>query len=136
MKVAKQIVVGIIMQAIIMLMHFFIHIFDSNNDLQNIHIILSFMVVIVITYLATFIFKLSLYIPFIVQLVTVLFVLIFENEGVYLLYYLHAGHSQWFNPDIYTDSVIIALEMLFIQFFSWSLAKLTLYLVDKVQTKS
>lgn len=134
MKVAKQIVVGIIMQAIIMLIHFFIHIFDSSNDLQSIH--MSFTVVIVITYLATFIFKLSLYIPFIIQFVTVLFVLIFENEGVYLLYYLHAGHSQWFNPDIYTDSVIIALEMLFIQFFSWSLAKLMLYLVDKVQTKS
>ncbi len=133
MKAVKQIVVGVIIQAIIMLIHFFIHMFDSNND---VHTLLSFIVVIVITYLATFIFKLSLYIPFIIQFVTVLFVLIFENEGSYLLYYLHAGHSQWFNPDIYTDSLIIALEMLFVQFFSWLLAKLTLYFVDKVQTKA
>lgn len=136
MKVAKQIVVGIIMQAIIMLLHFFIHMFDSNNDLQRFHTVLSFIVVIVITYLAAFVFKMSLYIPFIIQFVTILFVLIFENQGCYLLYYLHVGHSQWFNPDIYTDSLIIALEMLFVQFFSWSLAKLTLYFVDKAQTKS
>lgn len=129
MKVAKQIVVGIIMQAIIMVLHFFIHMFDSNE-------ILSFIVVIVITYLATFIFKLPLYIPFIIQFATILFVLIFENEGFYLLYYMHAGHSQWFNPDIYTDSLIIALEMVLVQFFSWLLAKLTLYFVDKVQTKA
>ena len=54
-----------------------------------------------------------------------LFTLIFENEGVYLLYYLHKGSSQWFNPDIFTDTVIIVLEMLVIQLLSFALAKLT-----------
>jgi len=134
MKVVKQIVAGVIMQAIIMCVHFFIHMFDSNNDVHT--IILSFTVVFAITYLGAVFLKLSFYIPFIIQFVTILFVLIFENEGCYLLYYLHTGHSQWFNPDIYTDSLIIALEMLFVQFFSWSLAKLTLYFVDKAQTKT
>ena len=92
---------------------------------DDIQIACSFVAVILITYLAVLCFDLPVYVIFCGAVITFLFVLIFENEGVYLLYYLHSGSSQFFNPDVYTDAVIIVLEMLVVQLPSFALAKLT-----------
>lgn len=121
MKIAKNISLGIGMQVLVLLMHILIHsiMYVMDGSFDDIQIACSFVAVILITYLAV---------------ITFLFVLIFENEGVYLLYYLHSGSSPFFNPDVFTDAVIIVLEMLVVQLPSFTLAKLT-RLVCKKQTK-
>lgn len=125
----KNISLGIGMQVLVLLMHILIHFMDVMNgnfgDIQDIQIACSFVAVILITYLAVLCFDLPVYVIFCGAVITFLFVLIFENEGVYLLYYLHSGSSQFFNPDVYTDAVIIVLEMLVVQLPSFALAKLT-----------
>ena len=139
MKIAKNISLGIGMQVLVLLMHILIHFMDVMNgsfddiDIQDIQIACSFAAVILITYLAVLCFDLPVYAIFCGAVITLLFVLIFENEGVYLFYYLHRGSSQFFNPDVYTDAVIIVLEMLVVQLPSFALAKLT-RLVFKKQT--
>ena len=89
--------------------------------------------VILITYLAVLCFDLPVYAIFCGAVITFLFVLIFENEGVYLLYYLHSGSSPFFNPDVFTDAVIIVLEMLVVQLPSFALAKLTRLVCKKTK---
>lgn len=136
MKVIKNISLGIGMQVLVLLMHILIHFImdvmnDRFDDIQDIQIACSFVAVILITYLAVLCFDLPVYVIFCGAVITLLFVLIFENEGVYLLYYLHSGSSQFFNPDVYTDAVIIVLEMLIIQLLSASLAKLTRWVYKK-----
>ncbi|MBP3336023.1 MAG: hypothetical protein J6L61_07795 [Ruminiclostridium sp.] len=129
MKIAKNISLGIGMQVLVLLMHILIHFMDDMNgsfgDIQDIQIACSFAAAILITYLAVLCFDLPVYAIFCGAVITFLFVLIFENEGVYLLYYLHRGSSQFFNPDVFTDAVIIVLEMLVVQLPSFALAKLT-----------
>lgn len=126
MKIAKNISLGIGMQVLVLLMHILIHFMDvMDGSFDDIQIACSFVAVILITYLAVLCFDLPVYIIFCSAVITFLFVLIFENEGVYLFYYLHRGSSQFFNPDVYTDAVIIVLEMLVVQLPSFALAKLT-----------
>lgn len=132
MKIAKNISLGIIMQMLVTLMHLIIHFMNSSFE-QDIQITCSFIAVILVTYITTLYFDLPIYAIFCGQIITLLFVLIFENEGVYLLYYLHKGSSQWFNPDIFTDAVIIVLEMLFVQLPSFALAKLTRWVYKNVR---
>lgn len=137
MKIAKNISLGIGMQVLVLLMHILIHFMDVMNgnfgDIQDIQIACSFVAVILITYLAVLCFDLPVYVIFCGAVITFLFVLIFENEGVYLLYYLHSGSSQFFNPDVYTDAVIIVLEMLVVQLQSFALAKLTRLVCKKTK---
>lgn len=117
------------------LIHFIMDVMNSSfDDIRDIQIACSFVAVILTTYLAVLCFDLPVYTIFCGAVITFLFVLIFENEGVYLLYYLHSGSSQFFNPDVFTDAVIIVLEMLVVQLPSFALAKLT-RLVCKKQTK-
>lgn len=126
MKIAKNISLGIGMQVLVLLMHILIHFMDvMNGSFDDIQIACSFVAVILITYLAVLCFDLPVYVIFCGAVITFLFVLIFENEGVYLFYYLHRGSSQFFNPDVFTDAVIIVLEMLVVQLPSFALAKLT-----------
>lgn len=126
MKIAKNISLGIGMQVLVLLMHILIHfMYVMDGSFDDIQIACSFVAVILITYLAVLCFDLPVYVIFCGSVITFLFVLIFENEGVYLLYYLHSGSSQFFNPDVYTDAVIIVLEMLIVQLPSFALAKLT-----------
>lgn len=129
MKIAKNISLGIGMQVLVLLMHILIYFMDDMNgsfdDIRDIQIACSFAAAILITYLAVLCFDLPVYAIFCGAVITFLFVLIFENEGVYLLYYLHRGSSQFFNPDVFTDAVIIVLEMLVVQLPSFALAKLT-----------
>ncbi len=121
-----------------MIMHLFIHFIqltDINYE-ERVQIICSFIAVIFITYLATLFLKLPIYVIITAQIVTVLFILIFEEEGAYLLLYcLHKGNSQWFNPNIFTDTTIIVLEMLAIQLPFAAFAKLTRYVYMKNHKK-
>ena len=135
MKIAKNIILGIGMQVLVLLMHILIHsIMDvMNGSFDDIQIACSFVAVILITYLAVLCFDLPVYAIFCGAVITFLFVLIFENEGVYLFYYLHRGSSQFFNPDVYTDAVIIVLEMLIVQLPSFALAKLTRLVCKKTK---
>lgn len=134
MKIAKNISLGIGMQVLVLLMHILIHFMDvMNGSFDDIQIACSFVAVILITYLAVLCFDLLVYAIFCGAVITFLFVLIFENEGVYLLYYLHSGSSQFFNPDVYTDAVIIVLEMLIVQLPSFALAKLTRLVCKKTK---
>ncbi len=133
MNAVKRISLGMAMQVLVMIMHLFIHFIqlpDINHE-ERVQIICSFIAVIFITYLTTLFLKLPVYVIITAQIVTVLFILIFEDEGAYLLYYLHKGNSQWFNPNIFTDTVIIVLEMLVIQLPSAAFAKLTKYVYTK-----
>ena len=139
MKIAKNISLGIGMQVLVLLMHILIHFImdvmnSSFDDIRDIQIacLLVLMLPAFIYFLPCF--DLPVYAIFCGAVITFLFVLIFENEGVYLLYYLHSGSSQFFNPDVFTDAVIIVLEMLVVQLPSFALAKLT-RLVCKKQTK-
>ncbi len=129
----KRILSGIIMQILIMTIHLFMHKMELNDKIT---IICSFVVVALITYLAALFLKLPVYAIFSAQIVTILFILMFEDEGVYLLYYLHQGQDQWFNPDIYTDTVIIVLEMLAVQLPSAVLAKLTGYVYTYLKNRT
>ena len=134
MKIAKNISLGIGMQVLVLLMHILIHFMDvMNGSFDDIQIVCSFAAVILITYLAVLCFDLPVYAIFCGAVITFLFVLIFENEGVYLFYYLHRGSSQFFNPDVYTDAVIIVLEMLIVQLPSFALAKLTRLVCKKTK---
>lgn len=134
MKIAKNISLGIGMQVLVLLMHILIHFMDvMDGSFDDIQIACSFVAVILITYLAVLCFDLPVYAIFCGTVITFLFVLIFENEGVYLLYYLHRGSSQFFNPDVYTDAVIIVLEMLVVQLPSFALAKLTRLVCKKTK---
>lgn len=134
MKIAKNISLGIGMQVLVLLMHILIHFMDvMNGSFDDIQIACSFVAVILITYLAVLCFDLPVYAIFCGAVITFLFVLIFENEGVYLFYYLHRGSSQFFNPDVYTDAVIIVLEMLIVQLPSFALAKLTRLVCKKTK---
>lgn len=142
MKIAKNISLGIGMQVLVLLMHILIHFImdvmnSSFDDIRDIQIACSFVAVILITYLAVLCFDLPVYVIFCGAVITFLFVLIFENEGVYLLYYLHSGSSQFFNPDVFTDAVIdaviIVLEMLVVQLPSFALAKLTRLVCKKTK---
>lgn len=134
MKIAKNISLGIGMQVLVLLMHILIHFMDvMNGSFDDIQIACSFVAVILITYLVVLCFDLPVYAIFCGAVITFLFVLIFENEGVYLLYYLHSGSSQFFNPDVYTDAVIIVLEMLIVQLPSFALAKLTRLVCKKTK---
>lgn len=92
MKIAKNISLGIVMQMLVTLMHLIIHFMNSSFE-QDIQITCSFIAVILVTYITTLYFDLPIYAIFCGQIITLLFVLIFENEGVYLLYYLHKGSS-------------------------------------------
>ena len=107
------------------------YVMDGSFD--DIQIACSFVAVILTTYLAVLCFDLPVYAIFCGAVITFLFVLIFENEGVYLLYYLHSGSSQFFNPDVFTDAVIIVLEMLVVQLPSFALAKLTRLVCKKTK---
>lgn len=92
----------------------------------------AFLNVILITYIFSIIFRIKAMWYLFAQIITIIFVLVFENEeGVYLLYYLHSGQSQWFNPDIFTDALIVAVEMLFVQLVSAILAKCTSMLYNR-----
>lgn len=137
MKIAKNISLGIGMQVLVLLMHILIHFMDVMNgnfgDIQDIQIACLFAAVILITYLAVLCFDLPVYAISCGAVITFLFVLIFENEGVYLFYYLHSGSSQFFNPDVFTDAVIIVLEMLVVQLPSFALAKLTRLVCKKTK---
>jgi len=134
MKIAKNISLGIGMQVLVLLMHILIHFMDvMDGSFDDIQIACSFVAVILITYLAVLCFDLPVYAIFCGAVITFLFVLIFENEGVYLFYYLHRGSSQFFNPDVYTDAVIIVLEMLVVQLPSFALAKLTRLVCKKTK---
>ena len=134
MKIAKNISLGIGMQVLVLLMHILIHFMDvMNGSFDDIQIACSFVAGILITYLAVLCFDLPVYVIFCGAIITLLFVLIFENEGVYLLYYLHRGSSQFFNPDVFTDAVIIVLEMLVVQLPSFALAKLTRLVCKKTK---
>jgi hypothetical protein len=137
MKIAKNISLGIGMQVLVLLMHILIHFMDVMNgnfgDIQDIQIACSFAAVILITYLAVLCFDLPVYAISCGAVITFLLVLIFENEGVYLFYYLHSGSSQFFNPDVFTDAVIIVLEMLVVQLPSFALAKLTRLVCKKTK---
>lgn len=124
MRIAKSVCIGIGMQVLIMLLHLFIHFANGSFD-QSVQIACSFIAAILVTYLTVICFDLPVYAIFSGQIITLLFVLILENEGVYLLYYLHKGSSQWFNPDIFTVTVIIISEILVVQLPSFALAKLT-----------
>ena len=130
MKISKSICFGIGMQVSVMLLHLLIHFANGSFD-QSAQIICSFISVVLVTYLAVLCFDLPVYVIFCGAIITLLFVLIFENEGVYLLYYLHRGSSQFFNPDVFTDAVIIVLEMLVIQLPPFALAKLTRWIYKK-----
>lgn len=120
------------MQAAILAIHIPIHLFQTNDSTQ---ILCSFIFVILITYFVVLFFKLPVYTILTAQIITVLFILIFEPTGVYLVYYLHKGSSQWFDPNKYTDSAIITLEMLVIQLATVALVRLTQYIVKKRVTK-
>lgn len=136
MKIAKNISLGIGMQVLLthILIHFIMDVMNSSfDDIRDIQIACSFVAVILITYLAVLCFDLPVYVIFCGAVITFLFVLIFENEGVYLLYYLHSGSSQFFNPDVFTDAVIIVLEMLVVQLPSFALAKLTRLVCKKTK---
>lgn len=134
MKIAKNISLGIGMQVLVLLMHILIHFMDvMDGSFDDIQIACSFVAVILITYLAVLCFDLPVYVIFCGAVITFLFVLIFENEGVYLFYYLHRGSSQFFNPDVFTDAVIIVLEMLVVQLPSFALAKLTRLVCKKTK---
>lgn len=133
MNIVKRMSLGMIMQAVILLLHVFIHMlqFNDSDFEEHIQMLCSFIAVIFITYLTTFFLKLPIYTVITAQLITMLFVFIFEEEGCYLLYYLHKGHSQWFNSDILTDAIIIVLEMLVIQLPSAAFAKLSVHILKK-----
>lgn len=130
MKTVKSISLGIGMQVLVMIIHLLIH-FSNGSFEESLQITCSFIAVILVTYLTVLRFDLPIYAIFCGQIITLLFLLIFENEGVYLLYYLHKGASQWFNPDIFTDTVIIVSEMLIMQLLSAFLAKLTRWVYKK-----
>lgn len=115
---------------LVMLIHLLIH-FSYDNFEESLQIICSFITVILVTYLTVLRFDLPIYAIFCGVIITLLFLIIIENEGVYLLYYLHKGASQWFNPDIFTDAIIIVSEMLIIQLLSAALAKLTRWVYKK-----
>ena len=132
-RIVKSIFSGLIIQILIMTIHLFMHRMEFNDKIT---IICSFVAVALITYLAVLFLKLPIYAIFSAHIVTILFILIFENEGAYLLYYLHQGQSQWFNPDIYTDTVIIVLEMLAVQLPSAVLAKLTGYVYTYLKKRT
>lgn len=80
MKIAKNISLGIGMQVLVTLMHLLIHFMNSVFE-QNIQITCSFVVVILVTYMTILCFDLPIYAIFCGQIITLLFVLIFENEG-------------------------------------------------------
>lgn len=132
-RIVRSILSCIIMQILIMTIHLFMHKMEFNDKIT---IVFSFVVVALITYLAVLFLKLPIYAIFSAQIVAILFILIFEDEGVYLLYYLHQGQDQWFNPDIYTDTVIIVLEMLAVQLPSAVLAKLTGYVYTYLKNRT
>lgn len=128
----RQITFSAAMQLVILAVHLLIHRIELNDK----HcIFFSFIGVILITYLTALIFKLPAYTAATTQIVTLLFLWFTEEEGVYLLYYLHRGASQWFNPDILTDSLIISLEMCTVQFFSVISAKLSRTLFENRQKR-
>lgn len=131
----KCVAYGMITQLVILLLHLFIHMIQSDNsDFEaHIQILCSFIDVIFITYLAAVFLKLPIFTMITAQTITVLFILISEEEGVYLLYYLHKGSSQWMNPDIFTDAIIIVLEMLVIQLPSALLAKFSGYIYNRIR---
>lgn len=135
MKILKRAAFGMITQLIILLLHLFIHAIQSDNSdfEEHIQILCSFIDVIFITYLAVVFLKLPLFTIITAQIITVLFILISEEEGIYLLYYLHKGNSQWMNPDIFTDAIIIVLEMLVIQLPSAAFAKFSQYIYNKIR---
>ncbi len=83
MKIAKNISLGIGMQVLVLLMHILIHfIMDvMNSSFGDIQIACSFVVVILITYLAVLCFDLPVYVIFCGAVITFLFVLIFEKRG-------------------------------------------------------
>ena len=97
MKIAKNISLGIGMQVLVLLMHILMHsiMYVMDGSFDDIQIACSFVAVILITYLAVLCFDLPVYVIFCGAVITFLFVLIFENEGVYLFYYLHRGSSQF-----------------------------------------
>lgn len=132
MKIAESIGLGIAMQLTIMILHLLIH-FANGSFEQDARIACSFIAVALVTYLTVICFDLPVYTIFCGQIVTLLFTLIFENERVYLLHYLHRGSSQWFNPDIFTDAVIIITEMLIVQLLSFTFAKLTRAVCRKIK---
>lgn len=135
MNILKRIALAMIMQLVILLLHLFIHMIQSNNSdfEEHIQILCSFIDVILITYLAVVFLKLPLFTMITAQTITVLFILISEEEGVYLLYYLHKGSSQWMNPDIFTDAIIIVMEMLVIQLPSAAFAKFSRYIYNQIR---
>lgn len=137
MKTIKNILWGMLMQAVILAIHIPIHLFQTNNSAseQHLQILFSFLSVILITYFVVLFLKLPVYTILTAQIITVLFILIFEIDGFYLVYYLHKGSSQWFDPNKYTDSAFITLEMLVIQLATVPLVKLTQYIVKKRVTK-
>ncbi len=134
MKVVKHISLGMLMQALVMIMHLFIHSFQftNSNYEEHVQVVSSFVAVILITYLIVLRFNLPIYAIISAQIITLLFIFLFENEGVYLLYYLHKGTSQWFNPNIYVDTLIIILEMLVIQLATVIFVKLTKWVYRKM----
>ena len=133
MKLFKVTLATVITQIIIMVLHFVLHLFTELDITTEITI--SFAIVISLTYISALIFKSPLYQLAVAELITALFILIFENQGVYLYFYLTRGQSGILNFDIFTDAVFVIVEMTIVQFVTFLLARLTLFIVRKIRGK-
>lgn len=130
MKIIKNIALSILMQALILILHVFMHIarlYELSDQISHIEEICSFIIVILITFLWYLILDPPAYTLITANAVTFLFLMISEETGTYLFYYVHKGSSPFFNPPILTDSIIVTVEMLFFQLITMALAKLARY---------
>ncbi len=130
MRAIKSTALSILMQAVILLLHVFLHmarLYELSDQIGHIEEICSFIIVILTTFLAYLLLDLPAYTLISANLVTFLFLMISDEPGTYLFYYVLKGSSPFFNPPIFTDAVIVTVEMLFFQLITMALAKLTRY---------
>ncbi len=130
MKVLKNIVLSILMQVLILILHVGMHmarLYELSDSIGSSEEICSFGIVIIITFLWYFILNLPAYTLITANAVTFLFLMLSEETGTYLFYYVHRGSSPFFNPPLLTDAVIVTVGMLFFQLITMALAKLARY---------
>ena len=134
MKLFRNIGLSFLMQIIILIMHIFINNFHSNDCSfeEKFQVICSILSVVAVTCLVFLVFKLPIYTIATAQIITFLYILFFELPGVYLLYYLHKGKSPFFNPDVFTDSTIITIEMFIVQILSIFFVRLIQYIYHRL----
>ena len=138
MDTQKKIIGCILMQFLILSLHFFIHMNINTISILGLTVGLDYLCSFIATTLITFVVALKLKLPifssFIIQVFTFIYIYIFDNEGAYLIYYLHAG-SSLFNPGKLTDAIIVCSVFLMVQLPTIILAKLVSFIHSKNYNK-